>query len=134
VAAGLAYIGESNFALARYNRDGSLDDSFGDDGKVTTSFAGYFDEALSIAVQPDGKIVAAGLTLVSGADNDFALARYNRDGTLDDGFGVAGKVTTDFAGAGAVARSVALQPDGKIVAAGYAAINGAQDFALARYE
>jgi uncharacterized delta-60 repeat protein len=134
VAAGLAYIGESNFALARYNRDGSLDDSFGDDGKVTTSFAGYFDEALSVVVQPDGKIVAAGLTLASGADNDFALARYNRDGSLDDGFGVAGKVTTDFAGAGDVARSVALQPDGKIVVAGYAAINGAQDFALARYE
>jgi uncharacterized delta-60 repeat protein len=135
VAAGAAWSGAGyDFALARYNRDGLPDDSFGVNGKVTTDFAGSTDMALSVAAQPDGKIVAAGFASVSGAGFNFALARYNRDGSLDDSFGVAGKVTTDFAGYIDQARSVALQPDGKIVAAGYAAINGAQDFALARYE
>jgi uncharacterized delta-60 repeat protein len=112
---------------------GALDASFGIAGKVTTDFASVFDQALSIALQPNGKIVAAGAAW-SGAGYDFAVARYNRDGSLDASFGANGKVTTDFAGADDGARSVALQPGGKIVVAGYAAINGAQDFALARYE
>ena len=106
---------------------GDLDGSFGGDGKVTTDF-GAFDGANGVAIQPDGKIVAAG----TGAPGvDFALARYNRDGSLDPDFGVDGKVTTNFEGLGEAAFGVAIQPGGKIVAAG--GDTAGQDFALARY-
>jgi uncharacterized delta-60 repeat protein len=116
-----------DFALARYNRDGSLDTSFDGDGKVTTDFGSPFDVALGVAIQPDGRIVAAG----TAAGDDFALARYNRDGTLDTSFDGDGKVTTDFGAMDAALGAPAIQPDGKIVAAGYTTAGG--DFALARY-
>jgi hypothetical protein len=64
-----------DFALARYNADGSLDAIFSGDGKVTTDFAGDEDQARAVAIQTDGKIVAAGGAVVSGT-RDFALARY----------------------------------------------------------
>jgi uncharacterized delta-60 repeat protein len=105
---------------------GDLDGIFGTGGTVTTDFAGNGDEARAVALQPDGKIVAAGGAL--GASVDFALARYRPDGTLDTAFGTGGKVTTDF-GSGEQAYAVAVQPDGKIVAAG-GAVTG---FELARY-
>jgi uncharacterized delta-60 repeat protein len=136
VAAGTATRGAtiiSDFALARYNPDGSLDATFGSAGKVTTDFGGDSDRAQSVALQPDGKIVAAGTTSTPGVSGaDFALARYNPDGSLDATFGSAGKVTTDFGGG---AEAVALQPDGKIVAAGSASPGATifSDFALARY-
>jgi uncharacterized delta-60 repeat protein len=134
VVAGLAAVFGTDFALARYNRDGTLDASFGTGGRVTTDFAGGVDTALSVAIQADGKIVAAGMATINGI-SDFALARYNRDGTLDASFGTGGTVTTDFAGDRDQANSVVIQPetDGKIVAAGSATINGISDFALARY-
>jgi uncharacterized delta-60 repeat protein len=133
VAAGFSSLtGRGDFALARYNRDGTLDASFGIGGTVTTDFAGGVDTALSVAIQADGKIVAAGSATINGI-SDFALARYNRDGTLDASFGAGGTVTTDFAGGADNARSVAVQSDGKIVAAGRAVISGNSDFALARY-
>jgi uncharacterized delta-60 repeat protein len=134
VVAGLAAEIGVDFALARYNRDGTLDASFGTGGRVTTDFAGGVDTALSVAIQADGKIVAAGTATINGI-SDFALARYNRDGTLDASFGTGGTVTTDFAGDRDQANSVVIQPEteGKIVAAGSATINGISDFALARY-
>jgi len=136
LAAGVA-IGDrgSDFGLVRYNSsDGTLDTSFGIGGIVTTDFGGAFEGAWSVALQPDGKIVAAGLTLISGI-NQFALARYNSDGTLDASFGTGGRVTTAFPGATiANAFSVALQPDGKVVVAGWTNIDGGADFALARYD
>ncbi len=139
VAAGTAFIGVTSFdfALARYNSDGTLDTCFGTGGKVTTDFAGsFFEQARSVAVQNNGKIVAAGTALFSVTGSDFALARYNRDGTLDTSFGTGGKVTTDFTGSFDEANSIAVQQDGKIVAAGIAtdSFSGAFDFALARYE
>src|ERR687896_174979 len=76
---------------------GDLDPTFDGDGKVTTDFAGADDEAQGVAIQGDGKSVSAGLAGVSGTD-DFALARYNSDGSLDPTFSGDGKVTTDFAG------------------------------------
>ncbi len=126
VAAGTVQVG---FALARYNSNGTLDASFGDGGKVTTGFGGWYDYASAVAIQNDGKIVAAGHAEVGG----FALARYNSDGTLDTSFGNGGKVTTDFGSMSDEAYAVAIQSDGKIVAAGYAQIAGQWDFALARY-
>jgi len=122
-----------NFALARLNANGSLDFTFGGDGTVTTDFAGEDDQAHTIAIQGDGKVVAAGTTVLSTFDpRDFAVARYNPDGSLDAGFDSDGKVTTDF-GNGAQARGMALQRDGKIVAAGIAVESGTQNFGLARY-
>jgi uncharacterized delta-60 repeat protein len=124
----------SDFGLARYNSNGTLDTSFGINGIVTTDFGGSFEGAWSVALQTDGKIVAAGLTVIGGI-NQFALARYNSDGTLDANFGTGGRVTTVFAGASiANAFSVALQLDGKIVVAGWTNIDGGADFALARYD
>src|SRR5207247_587941 len=91
--------GTVDFALTRYNADGSLDPSFGQGGRATTDFGGS-DVANSLVMQPDGKLVAAGFTYnnFSAWTEDFALARYNADGSLDHSFGQGGKVTTDFGG------------------------------------
>src|SRR2546425_858379 len=116
---------------------GALDPSFGSGGITVTDFNGSIDDAaFAVAVQPDGKILAAGYVFSSAATNyDFALVRYLPDGSLDAGFGMNGKVATDFYGSTDVARAVALQPDGRIVVAGYTLrLDGpAFDFALARY-
>jgi uncharacterized delta-60 repeat protein len=113
-----------NFALARYNPNGSLDPSFSGDGKQTTDFGG-FDAANGVAIQADGKIVVVGR---GGTGGNFALARYNPNGSLDPSFSGDGKQTTDFEGSDR-ANGVALQANGKIVAVG----RGRGDFALARY-
>ncbi|MFE2913984.1 calcium-binding protein [Kitasatospora indigofera] len=119
-------VGNYDFALARYNVNGSPDTGFGTGGRVTTDF-GAFDSANGVAVQADGRIVAAG---VSGSD--FALARYNVNGSPDTGFGTGGRVTTDFGGS-ENAQAVAVQGDGRIVAAGSGATGGSSNFVLARY-
>lgn len=124
-----------DFALARYNSDGSLDSSFGSGGRVTTEFFGSYDEARAIVLQPDGKLVVAGAASNSSAFTDFGLVRYNIDGSLDPTFGTGGKVMTDFLSEFERAQALALQPDGKIVAAGLAERQSSArtDFALARY-
>ena len=122
-----------DFALARYNPNGSLDTSFSGDGKQTTDFGG-FDNANAVALDSDGRIVAAGSASV-GTGRDFALARYNANGSLDTSFSGDGKQTTDF-GSLDGAQGVAIQADGKIVAVGATgAVATAvhSEFALARY-
>lgn len=130
VAAGLAFNSETSddFGLARYSANGALDRSFGTGGKVTTNISGSIspDEANALIQQADGKLVAAGV-----AGQDFGLARYNPNGTLDASFGAGGTVTTDIAGDSDAAQALAVQADGKLVAAGGAGPGG--DFALARY-
>jgi len=143
IAAGTVFvdfiIGESSntdFALARYNPDGSPDSTFGNGGQVSTDFVGLEDDAFSVLIQPDGKIVAVGSANDPATFYDFAAARYLSNGTIDTTFGVAGKVSTDFGDQNFDrARSAALQPDGKIVAAGFAISQngGVQNFAVARY-
>lgn len=98
---------------------GSLDTTFGGDGKVTTPFLPQDASAWAVAFQPDGKVVVAGGV---SPDFAFALARYNTDGTLDASFGEGGKVTTQFPVAGGHASVVAIQPDGKIIAGGSGAL------------
>lgn len=119
-----------DFAVTRFNTDGSLDLSFGTDGFVITSFGTYDDWAESVAIQSDGKIVAAGWTLTGF---DFALSRYNTDGSLDLTFDTDGMVTTNFGAYFGAAKSVAIQADGKIVAAGKTGHDGIPVFALTRY-
>jgi uncharacterized delta-60 repeat protein len=124
------------FAVGRYNADGSLDTAFGSGGKVTTAFSEFSDFALAVALQPDGKIVAAGNTQPQASDGAsvvFAVARYNTNGTLDATFGTGGKVTTAFFGFGDKASAVAVQPDGMIVAAGFSETSTGFDLAVARY-
>jgi uncharacterized delta-60 repeat protein len=120
-----------NFALARYNSDGSLDASFGGTGKVTTDFGSTYSWARSVTLQADGKIVAAGAT-GDGSNYQFAVARYNADGSLDTSFDGDGKVTTSFGSRG-FANSVAMGPDGKIVAAGTSGPWWWSSVAVARY-
>jgi uncharacterized delta-60 repeat protein len=117
---------DGDFALARYNPDGSPDPTFSGDGMLMTDVGGH-DEAAAVAIQPDGRIVAAG-----GSATDFALARFHPDGSPDTTFAGDGTQHTDFGGGESV-RALAIQPDGRIVAAG--ATNDADwtDFALARY-
>jgi len=143
IAAGTVFVdfnpgemSDTDFALARYNSDGSLDTTFGNGGMVTTDFFGNEDDAFSILIQPDGKIVAVGSANDPATFYDFAAARYLSNGTIDTTFGVAGKVSTDFGDQNFDrARSAALQADGKIVAAGFAISQngGVQNFAVARY-
>ena len=133
VLAGIAQAGpKTDFALARYNADGSLDSSFGTAGTVTTPIGSHDDFATSLALQPDGKIVAAGVS-DDGSTQNFALARYNADGSLDTTFGADGKVTTAIGSGEDHASALALQPDGKIVAAGWSDLGSNDDFALVRY-
>jgi uncharacterized delta-60 repeat protein len=133
VAAGFSSNGANDdFALARYNPDGSLDTGFDGDGKVTTALGSSYDDAYALALQPDGKIVVAGSSS-NGTNNDFALARYNPNGSLDASFDADGKLTTAIGSYFDSVYAVALQPDGKIVAAGYSSDGQNYAFALARY-
>jgi uncharacterized delta-60 repeat protein len=129
-----------DFAIARYNADGTLDDAFGVKGRVTLDFPGLAAVASSVVVQRDGKIVVAGgafpLFTFLG---DFKVVRFNRNGTLDASFGTGGIVTSSFPGQGSFASAVALQADGRIIAAGTDYVDFSNDvssntdFALARY-
>jgi uncharacterized delta-60 repeat protein len=125
--------GLDRFAIARFTTSGTLDPSFGTIGRVLTSFrAKSNDEALSVAIQPDGKIVAAGTS--EATNHYFALARYTTTGALDPSFGSGGKVRSSFGSSDTVANALALQTDGRIVVSGYnQAGGGTYDFALARY-
>src|ERR1044072_2700032 len=146
VVAGVAQLGGSGstprvFALARYRNDGSPDTSFGNGGSLTTSFGGgNFAAASALMLQPDGKIVVAGTVDFNpdlpGSGLDFALVRYNSNGTLDGSFGKGGKVVFDFFGSFDQANAAVLQPDGKIIVVGsasYDANNRDIGFALARF-
>ncbi len=140
---------DPDFALVRYDSSGTRDTAFGPngDGLVLTDLAANSaDIAAGLAIQDDGKIVVAGSSVdATSGISQFALARYNAGGSLDDGgpadttpldrFGAHGTVLTDLPGEQDTAAAVAIQPDGKIVVAGSTVNAGTgQDFALARYE
>jgi uncharacterized delta-60 repeat protein len=120
------------WALARYDTLGNLDGTFGSGGIVTSSFAAGGDNAQSAALQSNGQIVVAGVYNAVSGTPQFEVGRYNADGSLDTSFG-SGGVTTTASGSGAQALGVVIQADGNIVAAGFTAINGKDDFMLARY-
>ncbi|MEO8071917.1 MAG: FG-GAP-like repeat-containing protein [Acidobacteriota bacterium] len=130
----------TDFVIARFNPNGSLDGTFGTNGKVSTDFDGSYDFASSIALQPDGRFVVAGVAngrlenrletklrinydgfaIGSPTTSDFAVARYNPNGSLDLSFGTGGKGQTDIFGSLDAATKVLILPNGNILALGYA--------------
>lgn len=130
VAAGRAGGRGGRFALARYNANGTLDSTFGGDGRVTTNFTRGDDVAFGVLIQVDGKIVAVGRA-GNRRDGRFAVARYNANGSLDATFSRDGRATTNFTPREDRADMLAIQADGKIVAAGFTARGR---FALVRYK
>jgi len=133
VAGGYASNGQNDdFAVTRLNTDGSLDTTFGGTGKVLTPVLASNDVVNAVAIQSDGKILAAGSAL-NGATNDFAIVRYNTDGTLDTTFDTDGKVVTSIIFGDDVVTSMAVQSDGKIVVAGYSIGSGQADSYVLRY-
>ncbi len=127
--------GPANFAIARYNADGSLDATFGSGGKVVSGVPG---NAHAVAIQPDGRIVVAGdVSISNGADfANFAVARYNVNGTLDPSFGSAGQLTTDFGGGTNTARNIVLQANGAMVVSGepFGTFTGSDHTDVVRYD
>lgn len=125
-----------DFAITRLEPDGDLDVTFGDNGKVLTDFGGGFDIAYAVALQNDGKIVVAGMATMSGSGFDFAVARYNADGSPDTTFSDDGKTTTAVGTGLDAAYAVIVQANGRIVLGGEAfrsSIPYDTDFALVGY-
>ena len=126
-----------DFALARYESDGRLDAGFGAGGIATADFGDTVDVALAVALGSDGRIVAAGPTRApgSGQPEDFAIARFNANGTPDTSFDDDGRVVTNLAGFDRP-LDVAVQAEGKVVASGFTGEDVSGDFsmALVRYE
>lgn len=123
-----------DIAFARYNTNGTLDNTFGNKGIKTIDIRGTDDKINSaLVIQPDGRIVAAGFTQ-GEISYDFLLIRLNTNGSLDNSFGTNGIKTTDVADASSDAiRGIVLQPDGKIIAAGSSIMSSRVSFIAARY-
>ncbi len=125
-----------DFALIRLDRDGQLDPTFGDGGRVLTDFAGASETIYALAIQSDGKIVAAGTTTGATTGNDFAVARYLPSGELDATFGTGGKVVTALGDDADTAYALLIEADGKLLVGGDSNRGSNQtglDFALVRY-
>ena len=123
---------DDQFAVARYNTNFTLDRSFDFDGVVTTNISAGQDRAEAMALQTDGKIVVAGHRNSGGGNDDFALVRYNTDGSLDTLFNVTGIVSTAITGGNDEIEGVAIQSDGKFVVAGWSQ-RATLDYVVARY-
>ena len=125
-----------DFWVVRYNSDGSMDQSFGTDGLVVTPIGSgaAFDVPKSVAIQANGKIIVGGKT-PNASNNNFAVVRYNRNGSLDTKWGNGGIVTTDLGGNADAINAIAIQTNGRIIAAGESDVGsaGTRKFALARY-
>jgi len=127
---------DDNFAMARLNTDGSLDTSYGDAGYVITEMtdpdgSSNFSYILELALQADGKVVAAGFSQSITTYHDVAVARYTTDGTLDATFADDGIFIANLGGLADFATSVVVQDDGKIVIGGhkeFAVITGIPEY------
>jgi uncharacterized delta-60 repeat protein len=129
--------GNGDFGLVRYNPNGSLDSTFGTGGIVNQSLSSSNSNATAVALVGD-KILASGSAYTKGGNSvNFALARFNADGSLDQSFGTKGLVQTSFGKYAAEANAMAVQADGKIVVSGTVGVTGAKSFsielAVARY-
>jgi uncharacterized delta-60 repeat protein len=132
-----SFAGSAKFMMFRCNTNGTLDSTFGSFGRVVTQVGSAgIDAAYAMTLQPDRKIILAGLSLAGAAPNYegyVAVVRYNPDGTLDSGFGSSGKTTIAIGFAADYAEAVALQNDGKIVTGCRSQFGPLNKFAVARF-
>jgi uncharacterized delta-60 repeat protein len=120
--------------IVSFAQNGTLDNTFDSDGKVMTVYEGYESDVESLAIQSDGKIIAAGTVFNHGSYSQFGLARYLIDGSLDPTFGIGGKVVGGFLQSKMSLNSIVLQPDNKILVAGIIYNNYSDSqFVLVRY-
>lgn len=131
VVVGATTTSNSDFIAARFTTDGKLDQTFGGKGVTITDAGSETDALASVAIQSNGKIVAGGQTSRNGI-NQFALIRYNNDGSVDSSYGSQGLVITNFGNICNI-NSIALTADNKVVAVGNYNNGSASDFAIARY-
>jgi uncharacterized delta-60 repeat protein len=131
---GYCYNGsDRDFCIARFNSNGTtLDNSFGNSGKVIQDIGSAIDEGHSLAIQSDGKILLGG-SCYNGSDYDFCIARFNSNGTLDTSFGSSGKVIKPIGSGDDEVSSIAIQPDGKILLGGNCSNGSNDDFCIARF-
>jgi uncharacterized delta-60 repeat protein len=131
VVAGATHSGQNmDFGVVRLTADGRPDSTFGVNGTATTPANGLFDMGLGMALQPDGRIVVVGCAYgLASSSDDFGIARFMPDGSLDTSFGSGGMVTTSFGTGYDCATRVVVQPDGGIVVAGFTS----SAWAFARY-
>lgn len=123
----------NDFLVVRFNSDGSLDSGFGTSGRVNTDFASNSDVGRTIVLQSDGKILLAGQAYNNTTFTDFAVARFNSNGSLDTSFGSGtGKVMVDFGSTTDQGYGLALQADGKILINGFTNVGGATDVGIFR--
>ena len=120
-------------AVARYNTDGSLDESFGIGGKAVINYEDIYTKGTSLVVQPNGKIVVSGKTFILGTYYDICVSRLLPDGTLDSSFGFNGKMVTAIENSGEESYQVGLQTDGKIIVTSSSVEMGHAKIVLARY-
>ncbi|MCH8325673.1 MAG: T9SS type A sorting domain-containing protein [Bacteroidetes bacterium] len=121
------------FAIVRYNTDGTLDNSFGTGGVITTAISTFDNRAQSVASLNDKRILLAGYSN-SLTDNNFTVVRYKQDGTLDNTFGDEGKVATEIGKADDFAKSVLIENGGKILVSGYSFDGSKNVFSVVRYK
>jgi uncharacterized delta-60 repeat protein len=128
--------GSEDFGLTRYNADGSLDTSFGDNGVASIDFQGTDDVPSSVVLLPNGQILEAGTSTAASGGSEFAVALFDANGTLDQTFGSGtGKVLTSF-GSGSIdfADAVVLGKGGEFFVVGSSTAGGTgKDFAIAAY-
>jgi uncharacterized delta-60 repeat protein len=134
VTGGCQIGGQDRQYVARFNADGSSDNSFGTGGKTVTSLTVAYARGVAVVLESDGKILVGGnASTGSVQDEDFAVARYNSDGSLDSSFGTDGKTFTQVGSGLSGIVDLAIQLDGKVVAVGYASEGGNSAFGIARY-
>jgi uncharacterized delta-60 repeat protein len=125
--------GKRDIAVVRYTATGSLDNTFGSGGQITTDCGGDDDEGKSITIDSSGRIIVAGTAVING-QRDFTVVRYTANGSLDTNFGTGGKVTTDCGGGDDEGKNLKIDVSGNILVAGTAVINGQRDFTIVRYK
>jgi len=133
---------KEDVGLVRYDSNGTIDSTFGVNGKVLTAIGQYDDNGYNVILEPNGRMIVPATTFTKNfpfdpdpfLNGNFALLRYNVNGTLDSSFGKRGIVITDFSGYDDEATNCALQADGKIIVVGESFDGSTYNFALARYE
>lgn len=134
ITCGWTYIlGSWDFALVRLNSDGSLDNSFGLNGIVTTDYHHQYNTSHSVTIQSDGKYVAAGYISPESGNDDILLIRYNTDGTIDKSFGQDGFAISDYKNADDFAWVIKSDQNDKLLVGGLVTINNQKSVIIRKY-